>query len=211
MHKGRLEAFTDGVIAIIITIMVLEMKVPHGSDFAALASSTPVFVAYALSYTNVAIFWNNHHHMLQISERVDGRALWANMLLLFWLSLIPFVIRWMDETNFAALPTAAYGFDLVMAAIGYLLLERMLITANGADSRLARAVGSDLKAKLSLSIYTAAIGLLFNPGSRSHSILPLRSCGLCPTDALSRSSEPVRLGGAKPDTAVQNQSVFQPG
>ena len=161
MHKGRLEAFTDGVIAIIITIMVLEMKVPHGSDFAALASSTPVFVAYALSYTNVAIFWNNHHHMLQISERVDGRALWANMLLLFWLSLIPFVIRWMDETNFAALPTAAYGFDLVMAAIGYLLLERMLITANGADSRLARAVGSDLKAKLSLSIYTAAIGLAF--------------------------------------------------
>ena len=161
MHKGRLEAFTDGVIAIIITIMVLEMKVPHGSDFAALASSTPVFVAYALSYTNVAIFWNNHHHMLQISERVDGRALWANMLLLFWLSLIPFVIRWMDETNFAALPTAAYGFVLVMAAIGYLLLERMLITANGADSRLARAVGSDLKAKLSLSIYTAAIGLAF--------------------------------------------------
>jgi uncharacterized membrane protein len=161
MHKGRLEAFTDGVIAIIITIMVLEMKVPHGTDFAALASSTPVFVAYALSYTNVAIFWNNHHHLLQVSERVDGRALWANMLLLFWLSLIPFVIRWMDETDFAALPTAAYGFVLVMAAIGYLLLERMLITANGADSRLARAVGSDLKAKLSLSIYAVAIGLAF--------------------------------------------------
>ena len=131
--RGRLEAFTDGVIAIIITIMVLEMKVPHESDFAALVSGTPVFVAYALSYTNVAIFWNNHHHMLQVSERVDGRALWANMLLLFWLSLIPFVIRWMNETDFAALPTAAYGFVLVMAAIGYLLLERMLITANGAD------------------------------------------------------------------------------
>jgi uncharacterized membrane protein len=161
MHKGRLEAFTDGVIAIIITIMVLEMKVPHGSDFAALASSTPVFATYALSYTNVAIFWNNHHHMVQASERVDGRALWANMLLLFWLSLVPFVIRWMDESDFAALPTAAYGFVLVMAAVGYLLLERMLIAANGADSRLARAVGNDAKAKLSLAIYAAAIGLAF--------------------------------------------------
>jgi uncharacterized membrane protein len=161
MHKGRLEAFTDGVIAIIITIMVLEMKVPHGADFTALASSAPVFVTYALSYANVAIFWNNHHHMLQASERVDGRALWANMLLLFWLSLVPFVIRWMDETDFAALPTAAYGFVLVMAAMGYLLLERMLIATNGADSRLARAVGNDLKAKLSLVIYTVAIGLAF--------------------------------------------------
>jgi uncharacterized membrane protein len=161
MHKGRLEAFTDGVIAIIITIMVLEMKVPHGSNFAALESATPVFLAYALSYTNVAIFWNNHHHMLQASERVDGRSLWANMFLLFWLSLVPFVIRWMNETDFAALPTAAYGFVLVMAAIGYLLLERMLIAINGADSRLARAVGSDLKEKLSLSLYAAAILLAF--------------------------------------------------
>jgi len=161
MHKGRLEALTDGVIAIIITIMVLEMKVPHGRDFAALASSAPEFLAYALSYTNVAIFWNNHHHMLQVSQRVDGRSLWANMFLLFWLSLVPFVIRWMDETDFAALPTAAYGFVLVMAAIGYLLLERMLIAINGADSRLARAVGSDLKAKLSLSTYAVAIGLAF--------------------------------------------------
>jgi len=161
MHKGRLEAFTDGVIAIIITIMVLEMKVPHGSDFAALAASAPVFLTYALSYTNVAIFWNNHHHMLQASQRVDGRSLWANLFLLFWLSLIPFVIRWMDETDFAALPTASYGFVLVMAALGYLLLERMLIASNGADSRLARAVGSDLKAKLSLSIYAVAMGLAF--------------------------------------------------
>ena len=147
MHKGRLEAFTDGVIAVIITIMVLEMKAPPGADFAALASTLPVFITYALSYTNVAIFWNNHHHMLQASERVDGRVLWANMFLLFWLSLVPFVIRWMDETDFAALPTAAYGFVLVMAAIGYLLLERKLIAINGADSALARAVGRDLKAQ----------------------------------------------------------------
>jgi uncharacterized membrane protein len=161
MHKGRLEAFTDGVIAVIITIMVLEMKAPPGTDFAALASTLPVFITYALSYTNVAIFWNNHHHMLQVSQRVDGRSLWANMFLLFWLSLVPFVIRWMDETGFAALPTAAYGFVLAMAAIGYLLLERMLIACNGADSALARAVGSDLKEKLSLSIYAAAILLAF--------------------------------------------------
>ena len=161
MHKGRLEAFTDGVIAVIITILVLEMKVPQGTDFAALAPGLPVFLVYVLSYTNVAIFWNNHHHMLQVSERVDGWALWENTFLLFWLSLVPFVIRWMDETDFAALPTASYGFVLVMASIGYLLLERMLIAINGADSRLARAVGSDLKAKLSLSTYAAAIGLAF--------------------------------------------------
>jgi len=161
MHKGRLEAFTDGVIAVIITIMVLEMKAPPGADFAALASTLPEFITYALSYTNIAIFWNNHHHMLQVSQRVDGRSLWANMFLLFWLSLVPFVIRWMDDTGFAALPTAAYGFVLEMAAIGYLLLERMLIACNGADSALARAVGSDLKEKLSLSIYAAAILLAF--------------------------------------------------
>ena len=161
MHKGRLEAFTDGVIAVIITIMVLEMKAPPGTDFAALASTLPVFITYALSYTNVAIFWNNHHHMLQVSARVDGRSLWANMFLLFWLSLVPFVIRWMNETGFAALPTAAYGFVLVMAAIGYSVLVRMLILCNGSGSTLARAVGSDLKAKLSLSIYAAAILLAF--------------------------------------------------
>src|ERR1700730_12134749 len=142
MHKGRLEAFTDGVIAVIITIMVLEMKAPPSADFAALASTLPVFITYALSYTNIAIFWNNHHHMLQVSERVDGRVLWPNMFLLFWLSLVPFVIRWMD-------------------AIGYLLLERMLIAINGADARLARAVGRDLKAKLSLSTYAAAMLLAF--------------------------------------------------
>jgi uncharacterized membrane protein len=198
MHKGRLEAFTDGMIADIITIMVLEMKAPPRADFAALASTLPGFITYALSYTNVAIFWNNHHHMLQVSERVDGRSLWANLFLLFWLSLVPFVIRWM-ETEFAALPTAAYGFVLVMAAIGYLLLERMLIACNGADSTLARAVGSDLKAKLSLSIYAAAILVaFFNRGLRSCSILPSRSSGSCPTGVLKRSSKrPTRLGGRR--------------
>ena len=161
MHKGRLEAFTDGVIAVIITIMVLEMRAPQGADFAALASTLPVFLTYALSYTNVAIFWNNHHHMLHSSKRVDGRALWANLFLLFWLSLVPFVIRWMDETDFAALPTAAYGFILAMAAIGYLVLERMLIACDGLDSTLARAVGVELKGKISIAIYTFGIGLAF--------------------------------------------------
>ncbi len=161
MYKGRLEAFTDGVIAVIITVMVLEMKTPPGADLAALVSTLPVFLTYALSYANVAIFWNNHHHMLQVAKRVDGRALWANMFLLFWLALVPFVIRWMDDTDFAALPTAAYGFILTMAAIGYNLLQRMLIMCDGLDSTLARAIGGDKKGKLSILIYVTAIGLAF--------------------------------------------------
>jgi uncharacterized membrane protein len=158
MHKGRL---ADGVIAVIITVMVLEMKAPPGADLAALVSTSPVFLTYALSYTNIAIFWNNHHHMLQASKRVDGRALLANLFLLFWLALVPFVIRWMEETNFAALPTAAYGFILTMAAIGYNLLQLTLIMCDGLDSTLARAIGGDRKGKLSIIIYTAAIGLAF--------------------------------------------------
>ena len=117
MTKGRLEAFTDGVIAIIITIMVLELKVPHGADLTALQSSLPVFLAYVLSYVNVGIFWNNHHHMMHAAARIDGKVLWANLILLFWMSLIPFVIRWMDEAGLTALPTAAYGVVLAMAAI----------------------------------------------------------------------------------------------
>jgi uncharacterized membrane protein len=161
METGRLEAFTDGVIAIVITIMVLDMKVPAGTDFAALMSGVPIFLAYALSYTNVAIFWNNHHHMLHATERVDGKVLWANLLLLFWISLVPFVIRWLDDTGFAALPTAAYGAVLAMASIGYLVLERTIIACNGPSSRLAVAVGGDLKGKLSLLIYLVAILLAF--------------------------------------------------
>ena len=161
MGKGRLEAFTDGVIAIVITIMVLEMKVPAGSGFAALRSGLPIFLAYVLSYINVGIFWNNHHHMLHATERVDGKVLWANLLLLFWISLVPFVIRWIDEAGFTALPTAAYGAVLAMASIGYLLLEWAIIACNGQSSTLAAAVGSDLKGKLSLLIYAAAIPLAF--------------------------------------------------
>jgi TMEM175 potassium channel family protein len=161
MGKERLEAFTDGVVAIIITIMVLEMKVPQGADFAALQSSLPVFLAYVLSYVNVGIFWNNHHHMLHATERVDGKVLWANLFLLFSLSLVPFVIRWMDETGFTALPTAAYGVVLATAAIAYILLQWAIVACNGETSTLAAALGSDLKGKLSLCTYLAAIPLAF--------------------------------------------------
>jgi uncharacterized membrane protein len=161
METGRLEAFTDGVIAIVITIMVLDMKVPTGSDFAALLSGVPIFLAYALSYVNVGIFWSNHHHMLQATERVDGRVLWANLFLLFWISLVPFVIRWMDDAGFAALPTAAYGAVLFLAAVGYWLLQSAIIACNGRSSKLAAAVGSDRKGKLTFSIYAAAMPLAF--------------------------------------------------
>jgi uncharacterized membrane protein len=161
MTKGRLEAFTDGVVAIIITIMVLEIKVPHGADLPALAASVPIFLAYALSYLNVGIFWNNHHHMLHATERINGRVLWCNLLLLFWLSLIPFVIRWMDEAGITPLPTAAYGAVLAMAAVGYTLLQHAIIAVNGRTSRLATALGHDLKGKISLATYIAAVPIAF--------------------------------------------------
>ncbi len=161
MNAARLEAFTDGVVAIIITIMVLEIRVPHGSDLAALQGDLPVLSAYVLSYVNVGIFWNNHHHMLHVTERVNGKVLWANLALLFWLSLVPFVIRWIDETGFTALPTAAYGVVLLCAAVSYQILQQQLIAYNGRDSRLASAVGADFKGKLSLILYLAAIVLAF--------------------------------------------------
>jgi len=159
--KQRLEAFTDGVLAIVITIMVLEISVPSGANFAALRSGLPVYLAYALSFANVGIFWNNHHHMLHITERINGTVLWVNLFLLFWMSLVPFVIRWMDETHFVAAPTASYGIVLAMASISYLFLEHAIIAHNGPNSKLARAVGNDLKAKLSLSLYILAIPLAF--------------------------------------------------
>jgi len=161
MTKGRLEAFTDGVVAIIITIMVLEMKVPHGTDFGALQAALPLFLTYVLSYINIGIFWNNHHHMLHATERVDGRVLWSNLFLLFWLSLVPFVIRWIDEAGFRPLPVAAYGVVLAMAAIGYTLLQSAIISRNGRSSALATAIGSDWKGKWSLVMYIAAVPLAF--------------------------------------------------
>ena len=161
MEPARLEAFTDGVVAIIITIMVLDIRVPHGADLASLQADIPVLVAYVLSYVNVGIFWNNHHHMLHVTERVDGKVLWANLGLLFWLSLVPFVIRWIDETGFTALPTAAYGIVLACAGFSYRILQRTIIVVNGRDSRLAVALGDDLKGKLSLVLYLLAIPLAF--------------------------------------------------
>jgi uncharacterized membrane protein len=162
MEPARLEAFTDGVVAIIITIMVLDFHTPAGRDLAALKPDVPVFLAYVLSYVNIGLFWNNHHHMLQVTQRVDGRVLWANLALLFWLSLVPFLIRWIDETGFAPLPTAGYGVILFAAAVCYGILEREIIRVNGADSALARAVGgTDRKAKLSGVLYLAAVGLAF--------------------------------------------------
>src|SRR6516225_4458634 len=133
MEPARLEAFTDGVVAIIITIMVLEIRVPHGADLASLQGNVPVLLAYVLSYVNIGIFWNNHHHMLNVTERVDGKVLWANLALLFWLSLVPFVIRWIGEAGFTALPTAAYGVVLTCAAVSYVILQRTIIAVNGSD------------------------------------------------------------------------------
>ena len=164
MGKTRLEAFSDGVLAIIITIMVLEMKVPHGADWAALQPLLPVFLSYVLSFVYVGIYWNNHHHLLHTAQKVKGGVLWANLHLLFWLSLFPFATGWMGENHFAALPTALYGVVLLMAAIAYWLLQRSIIAVHGHDSTLARAVGSDLKGKLSPLLYLSAIGLAFvNP------------------------------------------------
>jgi uncharacterized membrane protein len=161
MNTARLEAFTDGVVAIIITIMVLELHVPHGTTLAALQADVPVLFAYVLSYVNVGIFWNNHHHMLHATERVDGRVLWANLVLLFWLSLVPFVIRWIDDAGFAPLPTAAYGAVLLCAALSYTLLQWQIIRLNGRESLLAVAVGQDLKGKLSALLYLLGIVLAF--------------------------------------------------
>ena len=164
MTKGRLEAFTDGVAAIIITIMVLEIKPPQGADLAALQAGLPIFLAYALSYINVGIFWNNHHHLLHATDRINGRVLWCNLFLLFWLSLVPLVIRWLDETGLTPLPTAAYGAVLAMAAIGYTLLQRAIVAVNGRTSRLATALGHDLKGKISLAAYVVSVPVaFFNP------------------------------------------------
>jgi len=160
MEKQRLEAFSDGVIAIIITIMVLELKTPAGASFADLAARAPVFLAYALSFANVGLSWNNYHHLLSAAERVDGRVLWANLFLLFWLSLVPFAIRWVDETGFGALPTASYGAVLAMAVAAYMLLEKAIIGVEG-NARLAAATGSRWKEKATLLLYVAAVGAAF--------------------------------------------------
>ncbi len=161
MSKGRLEAFSDGVLAIIITIMVLELKVPHGTEIADLQPLFPVFVSYLLSFVYIGIYWNNHHHMLHAASKVTGGILWANQHLLFWLSLVPFVTAWMGENHFAPTPVALYGVVLFMAACAYFILARALASHHGPDSRIARAIGEDFKGKISVAIYAIAILLAF--------------------------------------------------
>lgn len=161
MEKGRLEAFSDGVIAIIITIMVLELQVPETAELAALRPLLPTFLSYTLSFVFIGIYWNNHHHLFQASQEVDGRVLWANLHLLFWLSLIPFITAWMGESNFAAWPVALYGFVLLLAAIAYFLLSRALLFLHGQDSLLGKALGQDFKGKLSVVLYVLGVVLAF--------------------------------------------------
>src|SRR5262245_18492065 len=170
MHKGRVEAFSDAVIAIIMTIMVLELKVPHGADLAALKPLLPVLSSYVLSFVHLGIYWNNHHHLLQAARHVDGRALWANTHLLFWLSLIPAVTHWMGETHFARWPVALYGAVLLLSGCAYFVLSRVLVALYDAESALARAVGHDEKGKVSLLLYAAAMPLAF--------VDPRISCGI---------------------------------
>jgi uncharacterized membrane protein len=157
MQKGRMEAFSDGVIAIIITIMVLELRVPHETHFGALIPLIPVLLSYLLSFVFLGIYWSNHHHLLHAAQRVNGRVLWANLHLLFWLSLVPFVTGWMGENHFARLPVALYGVVLLFAAIAYLILTRALISLHGRNSVLATALGRDFKGKISVIINLAAI------------------------------------------------------
>lgn len=170
MNKARLEAFSDGVLAIIITIMVLELKVPHGEDLSALVPLLPAFLSYVLSFAYVGIYWNNHHHMMHAVKRISGGVLWANLHLLFWLSLFPFVTGWMGENHFGKTPTALYGVVLLMAAVAYSILTWTIIRGEGADSLLAKAVGRDFKGNLSTALYAIAIPLAFFVPSAAQAI-----------------------------------------
>ena len=170
MGKGRLEAFSDGVLAIIITIMVLEMKVPHGETLQDLAPLIPIFFSYLLSFIYIGIYWNNHHHLMQIVHKVSGAVLWSNIHLLFWLSLVPFATAWMGENHFSKWPVILYGFVLLMAALAYYILAHCLITVHGKDSTLAQAIGKDKKGIISISLYLTGIGLAFINSSIGFSI-----------------------------------------
>lgn len=161
MRKSRLEAFSDGVIAILITIMVLELKVPRGTSLTDLAALLPLFLTYVLSFIFLAIYWNNHHHLLHAATRINGKILWANMHLLFWLSLIPFVTGWMGENHFASVPTAAYGVVLLLAAVAYYVLQSLIKSEEGPDSQISLALGADIKGKVSPVLYIIAIPMAF--------------------------------------------------
>jgi uncharacterized membrane protein len=198
MGKGRLEAFSDGVLAIIITIMVLELRAPHDADLAALRPLVPVLLSYVLSFVYLGIYWNNHHHMLHSTRRVTGAILWANLHLLFWLSLIPFVTAWMGENPLASTPTALYGVVLLMAAIAYWLLQRQILRAEGPHSVLAAALGRDIKGKLSPLLYAMAIGAAFmHPGIADALYLLVALMWLIPDRRIERAlaqAEPSRSG-----------------
>jgi uncharacterized membrane protein len=170
MTRARLEAFSDGVIAIIITIMVLELKTPHGHDFASLRPLLPVGLSYLMSFVYVGIYWNNHHHMLHMTPRINGRILWANLHLLFWLSLVPFATGWMGENHHATAPTAVYGVVLFCSGIAYLILQTSIIAEQGEGSRLAAAIGTDFKGKISGPLYAVAIGAAFVHTAISHAV-----------------------------------------
>ena len=173
MSRGRLEAFTDGVIAILITIMILELKVPHGTDWTALSGTVPVLLTYVLSFVYLGIYWSNHHHMLHMTDRVSGGVLWANLHLLFWLSLVPFATSWMGENHYAPVPTALYGAILLLCGFAYFILEKTIIAVQGAGSRLAEAVGSDTKSIFSVALYASAIQLAFLNQTIAHGIYVL--------------------------------------
>jgi uncharacterized membrane protein len=165
MEPNRLEAFSDGVIAIIITIMVLELKVPHDTTLAALGQLLPVFLSYVLSFVYVGIYWNNHHHLLKACRHVNGRIMWANLHLLFWLSLVPFATGWVGNNHVATLPIAAYGIVLMMAAIAYFILQNLIVASEGRDSKLSESIGTDFKGKISFALYALAIVIaFFQPG-----------------------------------------------
>jgi len=190
MNKERLTAFSDGVIAIIITIMVLELKVPHGATVAALSGILPVFLSYVLSFVFVAIYWNNHHHLLHAARRVNGAILWANMHLLFWLSLIPFTTGWMGENDFSELPAAIYGVSMLMPAIAYFVLQKCIVRANGADRGLARTMERDVKGKVSFVLCVAGIALAFvHPWLACGAYVLLAALWLVPDRRIERTIE----------------------
>jgi uncharacterized membrane protein len=202
MGKGRMEAFSDGVLAIIITIMVLELRAPHGTDLAALGPLLPILLSYVLSFLYLGIYWNNHHHLLQSTHQVTGGILWANLHLLFWLSLVPFVTSWMGENHFASTPTALYGVVLLMAGIAYLILQRRILQVEGPRSTLATALSHDRKGKLSLLLYVLAIaGAFVHPGIAEALYLAAAIMWLIPDRRIERAMTPAERGRGSPGAA----------
>ena len=205
MDSGRLEAFSDGVLAIIITIMVLELKVPHGADLAALRPLVPVALSYLLSFVYIGIYWNNHHHMLHVTEQVQGGILWANLHLLFWLSLVPFVTAWMGENHFAPVPTSAYGVVMLAAAIAYYVLQRAIIRSQGEGSVLQSAVGDDWKGKLSPVLYAIAIpAALWRPWIAGAVYVAVAIIWLMPDPRIERF---VAAGAGQPAVAREGEAA----